>query len=178
MSPSVEPAGRSNDAPPGARAVFWLPSPVASVLVASFLLMAPPVTSAGEPASIAQSKFELFVTSVEESTRFYTALGFEVAHAKPDGYTTLHSGSTVIALSPVPSWLPLRWVSFLRYPPIGTEIVLYTSDLEGARGSLEAAGYAPGAITLQSWGDRDFRLTDYEGYYVRVTEGTAVPVSP
>lgn len=128
-------------------------------------------------ATISESKFELFVTDVEESTRFYTTLGFVVAHRKPDGYTTLRNGSTVVALSPVSSWLPLRWLGFLRHPPLGTEIVFYTERLEELRAALDAAGYAPGAIALQSWGDRDFRVTDHDGYYIRITEGLPLPQS-
>jgi len=128
-------------------------------------------------ATVREAKFELFVTDVEEGIRFYTTLGFVVAHRKPDGYTTLDNAGTVVALSPLPSWLPLRWLGFLRHPPLGTEIVFYTDELEALRSALEAAGYGPGAITLQSWGDRDFRITDPEGYYIRVSEGRAVPVS-
>jgi hypothetical protein len=30
-------------------------------------------------------------------------------------------------------------------------------------------------VVLQAWGDRDFRLTDPDGYYVRMSEGQAVP---
>ena len=87
----------------------------------------------------------------------------------------MQSHSTVVALSPLPSWLPLRWLGFLRSPPLGTEIVLYTDQLDRLRSSLEAAGHSPGPIALQLWGDRDFRVRDYEGYYVRVSEGTALP---
>ncbi len=131
----------------------------------------------GAAPTISESKFELFVTDVEESVHFYTTLGFEIAQQKADGYTTLESGSTVVALSPVPRWLPLRWLGFLRLPPLGTEIVLYSNRLEELRSALEAAGYAPGAITRQPWGDRDFRVTDHDGYYLRVSEGRAVPQS-
>ena len=135
-------------------------------------------TLGAAPASsptIRESKFELFVTDAEKSARFYTTLGFVIEHQKPDGYTTLRNGSTVVALSRVPSWLPLRWLGFLRHPPIGTEIVFYSTHLEELRSALDAAGYAPGEITLQSWGDRDFRVTDYDGYYIRVSEGHAIP---
>ena len=142
---------------------------------ACVLTLALPSVSASEPSRVARSKFELFVTNVEESRRFYTTLGFVVAHEKTDGYTTLTRGSAVVALSPVPFWLPLRWVRFLRHPPLGTEMVLYTDRLQELRSSLEAAGYSPGPIRLQSWGDRDFRVTDDDGYYVRLSEGTAVP---
>lgn len=126
---------------------------------------------------VVESKFELFVTNVDESVRFYTTLGFAVAHRKADGYTTLRNGSTIVALSLVPWWLPLRWFRFLRYPPLGIEIVLYSDRLEQLRTALDAAGYAPGHIALQPWGDRDFRVTDYDGYYVRVSEGRAIPAS-
>ena len=122
-----------------------------------------------------ESKFELFVTDVDRSITFYTTLGFVVAHRKPYGYTTLRKGSTVVALSPVSGWLPLRWLGFLRHPPIGTEIVLYSDRLQEIRSALEERGYDPGSIKLQTWGDRDFRVTDYDGYYIRVSEGRAIP---
>jgi len=125
---------------------------------------------------VKESKFELFVTGVEQTVRFYEALGFQIAHVKPDGYTTMRSNSTIVALCPVTSWLPLRWLSVLRNPPLGTEIVLYTDRLESARSSLAAVESSPGPITLQPWGDRDFRVRDPEGYYVRVSEGAAAPV--
>jgi lactoylglutathione lyase len=126
-------------------------------------------------APIEDAKFELFVTNVEESIRFYETLGFSLAHAKLDGYSTLRSARTVVALSPVPWWLPLRLVGFLRRPPIGTEIVFYTDRLDPLRAELIAAGYSPSPVVLQAWGDRDFRLTDPDGYYVRMSEGQAVP---
>lgn len=148
----------------------------------AFILVA---VAVGHPAAneepsdtVIESKFELFITDAAESTAFYVVLGFTIAHAKPGGYTTLRSGSTVIALSPVPWWFPNRLLGPLRYPPIGTEIVLYTEQLEQTRASLEEEGYSPGEIVTQSWGDRDFRVTDPDGYYIRVSEGAAIPASP
>jgi catechol 2,3-dioxygenase-like lactoylglutathione lyase family enzyme len=131
--------------------------------------------AADEGAAIVQSKFELFVSDAEVSARFYTTLGFTIVQTNPDGYTTLQSGPAIIALSPVSTWLPLGWFRFLRHPPLGTEIVLYTRQLQALRERLIESGYSPGAITLQSWGLRDFRVNDHDGYYVRVTEGLALP---
>lgn len=150
------------------------------VVVWMFACVAFAMLGADRSASqtIRESKFELFVTDVEESTRFYTTLGFAIAQQKPGGYTILENGSTVVALSPVPGWLPLRWFGFLRSPPLGTEIVFYSNRLLELRSALDAAGYDPGEIALQPWGDRDFRVTDYDGYYIRVSEGQANPRSP
>ncbi len=131
--------------------------------------------AAAAGAQVVDSKFELFVTDAAESIRFYEVVGFSVAHAKPDGYTTLRSGHTVVALSPVPWWLPLRVLGFLRRPPIGTEIVLYSDGVDALREKLVAAGHSPSPVVLQRWGDRDFRITDPDGYYVRLSQGAAVP---
>ncbi len=155
--------------------------PMRSVQLAVLTFVVAATATARDPTAnpipTIESKFELFVTNVEQSIAFYTTLGFVVAHQKPYGYTTLRKGSTVIALSPVSGWLPLRWLGFLRHPPIGTEIVLYSHRLQEWRTALLKAGYFPGAIRLQSWGDRDFRVSDYDGYYVRISEGRAIPES-
>jgi catechol 2,3-dioxygenase-like lactoylglutathione lyase family enzyme len=131
--------------------------------------------AADEDATVVQSKFELFVADAEVSARFYTTLGFTIVQTNPDGYTTLRSGPAIVALSPVSTWLPLGWFAFLRHPPLGTEIVLYTRQLQVLHERLIESGYAPGAIALQPWGLRDFRVNDHDGYYVRVTEGLALP---
>jgi catechol 2,3-dioxygenase-like lactoylglutathione lyase family enzyme len=145
---------------------------------ALFLLLAGNASFADPPvAPLIESKLELFVHDAEASTAFYATLGFVVSHQKDGGYTTLSAGSTVIALSPMPWWLPTHWLGGLRYPPTGTEIVLYFAELDGMHEALANAGHAPGEITLQPWGDRDFRVRDPDGYYVRVSQGTAVPTT-
>lgn len=136
------------------------------------------VTPAGSAAGELHAKFEIFVDDVAVSTRFYEALGFRVAHVKPpNGYTTMERDGVVVALSPLPRWLPpLRWLGFLRLPPLGTEIVFYPGEaLETLHDALARAGLAPGEIRLQPWGHRDFRLRDPNGYYVRLSEGGPLP---
>ena len=144
-------------------------------LLASLAICAAAMPAAATQTSIVESKFELFVHDASESADFYSVLGFHVMHSKPYGYTTLESGYTVVALSPLPWWLPIHWFGFLRLPPIGTELVFYVEDLEGTRRRLADAGHSPGEIELQTWGDRDFRVRDPDGYYVRISEGFAVP---
>lgn len=144
---------------------------------AALLVAALSALAGAAPAQIIESKFELFVTKPEESVRFYETLGFSVAHAKPDGYTTLVNGGTVVAVAPVPWWLPLRLAAWLRHPPLGTELVFYCASdrLAALRDAFVAAGYEPGEIARQPWGNLDFRITDPDGYYVRVSEGRAIP---
>lgn len=144
-------------------------------LMAAMAWTAVALSGGGAGAAVVDAKFELFVTDAPESIRFYQALGFALAQQKPDGYSTMRSDNTVVALSPVPWWLPLRVVGVLRRPPIGTELVFYSDELEALRERLVAAGYAPGPVVLQPWGDRDFRITDPDGYYVRISEGRALP---
>lgn len=151
-------------------ASVWLRLGMAALVVLGWLSAPAPLFG-----QVVDAKFELFVTDPAEAIRFYEALGFDVAHQKADGYSTLQSVQTVVALAPVPWWLPLRLAWFLRYPPIGTELVFYTDRLEALHRELVEAGYGPGAIALQSWGDRDFRVTDPDGYYVRLSEGRAIP---
>lgn len=134
--------------------------------------------AAGEPPPpLVESKFELFVHDSELSVRFYRGLGFEVAHRTDHGYVTLRSDPIVVALSPVPGWLPLHWLGFLRLPPLGTEIVFYSGELAALRAALVAAGYDPSEIVRQPWGDRDFRVRDPDGYYLRISEGGAIPAA-
>ena len=148
---------------------------IALVLLAGVAASGLAVSARATQSAVIESKFELFVSDATESAAFYSILGFRIVHSKPYGYTTLESGYTVVALSPLPWWLPVHWFGFLRSPPIGTEIVFYVADLEGTRGRLAEAGHSPGAVELQSWGDRDFRVRDPDGYYIRISEGIAVP---
>ena len=133
---------------------------------------------AGPASAELHAKFELFTNDVERATGFYEVLGFEVAHRKAsDSYTTMRQDGVVVALSPLPGWLPVSWLGFLRHPPLGTEIVFYVDDLAAARSALAMAGHDPGEIALQPWGDRDFRVRDPDGYYVRLSEGAPVPAA-
>jgi hypothetical protein len=69
-------------------------------------------------------------------------------------------------------------LSKVRRPPAGVEIVLYTNaNLEEEHARLKRLGLKPTDIRRQPWGVRDFRLTDPGGYYIRISEGHAIPVN-
>jgi lactoylglutathione lyase len=128
----------------------------------------------------AESKFELATTDPSRDTAFYSKLGFRVVAKTSYGYVTLKSGPVVIALSPVAkinSHDPAS-LSKLRLPPVGVEIVLYTTEnLEEKHARLRSLGLKPTDIRLQPWGVRDFRITDPGGYYIRISEGHATPAN-
>jgi hypothetical protein len=85
-------------------------------------------------------------------------------------------GNCALARSRLAAASLLRWFGFLRYPPIGTEIVLYTDRLKELRSALESSGYGPGEIKLQPRGDLDFRVSDCDGQTIRVSEGSSIPL--
>lgn len=125
-----------------------------------------------------ESKFELATTDPVRDTAFYEKLGFHAVATTSYGYVTLESGPVVIALSPVTNDELGHKGSFaeVRRPPIGVEIVLYTTaNLDKEHARLKSLGLKPTPIRLQPWGVRDFRLTDPGGYYIRISEGHAIP---
>jgi hypothetical protein len=126
----------------------------------------------------AESKFELATTDPSRDTAFYSKLGFSVVAKTSYGYVTLQSGPVVIALSPVAriDSHDTASLSELRRPPVGVEIVLYTTEnLEEKHARLRSLGLKPTDIRLQPWGVRDFRIIDPGGYYIRISEGHAIP---
>jgi lactoylglutathione lyase len=138
----------------------------------------PSQATSGSP--YAESKFELATTDPSRDTAFYAKLGFSVVAKTSYGYVTLQSGPVVIALSPVASIdsHDTASLSKLRRPPVGVEIVLYTTEnLEKKHARLRSLGLKPTDIRLQPWGVRDFRITDPGGYYIRISEGHAIPAN-
>jgi lactoylglutathione lyase len=128
----------------------------------------------------AESKFELATTDPSRDTAFYSKLGFSVVAKTSYGYVTLKSGPVVIALSPVARFdsHDTASLSKLRHPPVGVEIVLYTTEnLDEKHARLRSLGLKPTDIRLQAWGVRDFRITDPGGYYIRISEGHAIPAN-
>lgn len=120
-------------------------------------------------------RLELFVEDMEASIAFYTrVLAFEVARHKPGDYASLRLGSILLGIGPV-SKLPEAGGYFGRdisahRRGLGVEIVLEVEGVDGWRDRLAASGH-PILEPLQDppWGLRDFRLSDPDGYYLRIT---------
>jgi catechol 2,3-dioxygenase-like lactoylglutathione lyase family enzyme len=60
--------------------------------------------------------------------------------------------------------------STARRPPAGVELVLEVDDVAAERDRVVAAGWPlDDDLRDQSWGLRDFRVLDPDGYYLRIT---------
>jgi catechol 2,3-dioxygenase-like lactoylglutathione lyase family enzyme len=120
-------------------------------------------------------RMELFVDDLDTSVTFWTGvLGFWIDR-RDDGYASLRRGSVVLGLGPVaklpstgdgPGFTQSRLAAGKG---AGVEIVLEVDDLDAVYESCAAAGVVAEGLTDRPWGLRDFRFTDPDGYYVRVT---------
>ena len=120
-------------------------------------------------------RLELFVEDMEAAIAFYTrVLAFEVVRLEPGGYASLRLGDIILGIGPVAK-LPEEGGYFGRdilaqRRGVGVEIVLEVDDVDGWRDRVAASGH-PIFEPLQDrpWGLRDFRISDPDGYYLRIT---------
>src|SRR5215217_5351680 len=124
-------------------------------------------------------RLELFALDMEASLAFYTrVLAFKLARHEPGDYASLCLGGVVLGIGPVAK-LPEeggyfgREISALRRG-LGVEIVIEVDDVDGCHERVAASGH-PILEPLQerSWGLRDFRFSDPDGYYLRITSRPA-----
>ncbi len=102
---------------------------------------------------------------------FYTrVLRFEVRtdhREAAETYVALQRDGVVLGLSPRTGAVHAE----CRRPPSGVELVFEVDDLEHEYAATEQEeGIVRSEIVRQPWGLRDFRLTDPDGYYIRLTE--------
>jgi lactoylglutathione lyase len=125
---------------------------------------------------------ELFVNDVDVSIGFYEGLlGFRLVR-RTDSYASLCRGLVVLGLGPV-SKLPEHGTGrgFTRQKlndvkGVGVEIVLELDDPNQVSALYErcrSSRWAVEPLQLRSWGLQDFRISDPDGYYLRVTHGNA-----
>ena len=122
---------------------------------------------------------ELFVEDMEASIAFYTrVLAFELARHEPGDCASLRLGDIVLGIGPVAK-LPEeggyfgRDIAALRRG-LGVEIVIEVDDVERWRDRVASSDH-PILEPLQDrpWGLKDFRISDPDGYYLRITSRPA-----
>ena len=124
-------------------------------------------------------RLELFALDMEASIAFYTrVLTFELVRHEPGDYASLRLGGVVLGIGSVGK-LPEeggyfgRDIATLRRG-LGVEIVIEVDDVEGCYERVAASGHPIlEPLRDRQWGLRDFRISDPDGYYLRVTSRAA-----
>ena len=142
-------------------------APVAWIGTLQFLRRTRAIRMGGaEMGRDARLRLELFALDMEAS--------IELARHEPGDYASLRMGGVVLGVGSVAK-LPQeggyfgRDIATLRRG-LGVEIVIEVDDVEGWRERVADSGH-PILEPLQErpWGLRDFRISDPDGYYLRIT---------
>ena len=119
-------------------------------------------------------RLELFVDDLDVAIAFYSrVLGFQPIRKEAD-YASLRNGAVILGLGPTAK-LPATGGYFTQVRlqgqrGVGVEIVLEVDDVHAAYQQVLAAGASiVDPLVAQPWGLTDFRLTDPDGYYLRIT---------
>lgn len=111
---------------------------------------------------------EIFPADLDVTIGFYQrVLGFQLTDdRRAEDYVSLRRGA--VQVGAVKAMLPNA--SAARRPPAGLELVLEVDDVAAERDRVVAAGWPlDDDLRDQSWGLRDFRILDPDGYYLRIT---------
>ena len=118
-------------------------------------------------------RLELFTSDLPASLDFYgRVLRFEKEVERPGGYTPLAKGSARITLnlrSDLDEGHPIQLAAHERAGR-GVEIVLEVDDVEALYQHVVSENWPLAAeLRRQPWALTDFRVSDPDGYYWRVT---------
>jgi catechol 2,3-dioxygenase-like lactoylglutathione lyase family enzyme len=123
---------------------------------------------------------ELFVEDIDVSIAFYCDLLGVHVERRTEDHASLRRGLVVLGLGPVAKLPEERDGPGLTRPRLGrdkgagVEIVLEFDDLDellALHEHCQERGAVDEPLQLRSWGLRDFRLVDPDGYYLRITHG-------
>ncbi len=119
------------------------------------------------PASL---RLEIFTADYPRCINFYTkVLQFNIIRNERK-YLYINKGDIYLAALPDSSSETLGEKVTYRQPPRGVEIVFEVDDLEAERDHVVEKGWKlDNDIQMQPWSLKDFRITDPDGYYLRIT---------
>ncbi|KAL6248956.1 hypothetical protein RBB50_004019 [Rhinocladiella similis] len=119
------------------------------------------------PASL---RIELFPSDLGRMIDFYSGvLQFKLLK-RQGAYAYLQRDNIFIGAIETPSSDTLEQKQIYRSPNKGIEIVFAVDELKHERDFIVSKGWQLDAdIAVQPWGLEDFRLTDPDGYYLRIT---------
>ena len=144
----------------------------AGLIVATAALTLSGAIPSGAPP-VMSLRLELFVDDISESVEFYTTiLGFEALEGSA-GYAPVKNGAVILGLGMAKSLPKSHYFNpqiQAERRGLGTEIVLEVEDIDQYFAKVTKSGY-PILTPLKKrpWGMTDFRVTDPDGYYLRIT---------
>lgn len=112
-------------------------------------------------------RIEIFPADLDASVGFYERLGFELVGIKdgPPRYASMRWDDVRIGMVQSEAVDPA-----LRGVPAGTEIVIDVDDVQAVRDHVVGCAIELAEdLTEREWGLTDFRVTDPDGYYLRIT---------
>ncbi len=115
---------------------------------------------------------EFFVRDMARSVAFYRALGFEVVREWQDWALLDREGARLaLQADGYARSHPHYFTPHLDGPRgVGVEVPVEVGDLDATFAAASAIdGAVVKGITERSWGARDFRVADPDGYFVRFT---------
>ena len=125
--------------------------------------------------ALSNTILELHVPDFEKVKEFYGKLGFEIVwERKPEGfkgYLVMKKGNSILCF-----WAGNGEVYnhpyFKNWPKetkrgFGVEVVIFVEDIENYYKEISKFAKVVEKLTLQPWGDKDFRIEDPFGYYLR-----------
>lgn len=124
-------------------------------------------------------RLEIFPHDLEASRAFYCdVLGFSVVDARSAaGHLFLAKGEVLITLtdrSHLDENHPAREAPKGERYGVGVEFVIPVHDLNGLQKTLRALAYPiQTELTQRPWAQKDLRLLDPDGLYLRLTEKAA-----
>lgn len=121
---------------------------------------------------------ELHVPDFEKVKDFYGQLGFKVVwERKPEGfkgYLVMKMNDSILCF-----WAGNENVYYHPYfkrfskdtkKGYGVEIVVFVNDIEKFYEKTKGFANVVEELVKQPWGDKDFRIEDPFGYYIRISE--------
>ena len=118
---------------------------------------------------------ELHVPDFEKVKDFYGRLGFSIVwEREPEGfkgYLVMKMGSSIICFWGGNQEI-FKHPYFKQFPRetkrgYGVEIVIFVDDIESYYKRVSKFTKVVEELTIQPWGDKDFRVEDPFGYYLR-----------
>ena len=118
---------------------------------------------------------ELHVPDFGVVKDFYGKLGFEIVWEREpegfEGYLVMKRGNSILCFwagnNEVYNHPYFKQFSKDTKRGYGAEIVIFVEDIEKFYGKVSKFAKVVEKLTLQPWGDKDFRVEDPFGYYLR-----------